>query len=96
MKVTESPQSSVKEGETSTFRCSSDEGNPPPVILWNRGSWTDEVKSRKFHASITESTQYIMVDRTMNKEEIGCYIEEDETKGQKRLENKVELSVICE
>ena len=96
VKVTESPQSPVKEGATAIFKCSTDEGNPPPLIWWNQGNGTSKTKFGRFHAFFTESTIRILVDRTMNQKEIGCYIEKDITNGQKKLEHKVVLSVKCE
>ena len=94
--ITESPQTSLKEGTKAIFKCCSDEGNPPPVICWNRGTGTNIVKSGRYHANKTESTLGITVDRTMNQEEIGCYIEEDETNGQSRLDQRATLLVKCE
>ena len=95
--VTESPQFYVKEGTTTTFKCSSDEGNPPPLIKFNYGNRVEErITSGRFSAKITESTSGIIVNRTMNQKEICCFIEPDETKGQKKLEQKVTMSVKCE
>ena len=91
-----SPHSSVKEGTTGIFKCSSDEGNPPPVIHWDQGTGVGEEISGRFYASKTESTLLITVNRTMNQKEISCYIKADESKGQKRLEDKITLSVKCE
>ena len=96
VEIIEFPQSLVKEGTTAVFKCSSDEGNPPPLISWNQGTGTSEVKFGRFHAFITESTLHITVGRTMNQKEIVCYIEKDSTKGQKKLEHEVILSVKCE
>ena len=94
--VTEFRESSVKEGTTTTFICSSDEGNPSPTIRWTHGIGTSKVKSGRFNASVTESTLDITVDRTMHEQEIVCFIDANQTKGQKRLENRVVLSVKCE
>ena len=85
----------MKEGATLRFKCSSDEGNPPPVIHWTQRNGMSKIISGRFHASVTESTLDITADRIMDKEEFGCYIEEDERKGQKRLEQKVTLTVKC-
>ena len=95
MEVTKFPKSSVKQGTTAIFKCSSDEGNPPPMIRWNHGTGTNEVKSGRFNASITESTLDIRVDKTMHEQEIVCFIDANDTYGQKRLEQKVSLSVKC-
>ena len=95
MEVSQSPWSTVKEGTTATFKCSSDEANPPPEIIWTEGNGTDEAKPGRFHALIAESTLNITVHRTMNQKEICCVIEANETTGQTRLEQKVTLSVKC-
>ena len=95
LKVTEFPKSSVKEGTTTRFKCSSDEGNPPPMIRWNHGTVTNKVKPGRFNALITESTLDIWVNRTMHEQDIVCFIEANGTYGQKRLEQNVSLSVRC-
>ena len=96
MEITEFPLSPVKEGTTTIIKCLSDEANPPPALCWNQGTGTDQTKSGRFYASMTESTLSITVNRTINQEEIGCYIAADDTKGQKKLQQKVMLSIKCE
>ena len=86
----------MEEENTATFKCLSDEGNPTPLIKWTRGQSTDEVKHGRFNAKVTESTMRVTVDKTINQEEISCYIEEDQAKRQQRREQKVILSVKCE
>ena len=95
LKVTEFQKPSVKEGTTAIFKCSSDEGNPPPMIRWNHGTGANKVKSGRFNASITESTLDIRVDRSMHDQDIVCFIEATGRNGQKRQEQKVSLSVKC-
>ena len=85
----------MKQGTTVIFKCSSDEGNPPPMISWNHGNGTNKMKSGRFNASIRESTLDIKVDRTMHEQEIVCFIEANGRKSQKKLEQKVSLSVKC-
>ena len=94
--ATKFPHSVVKEGTTATFKCSSDEGNPPPLIHWNRGRGDDNTKPGQFHASTSESTFSIEVNRTWNQGKIICFIEKNTETGQKRLEMQMSLSVICE
>ena len=96
MAITQFPESAVKEGAKVIFKCSSDEGNPSPLIRWNRGNGNVKVKPGKFNASKTENTLRIEVDRTMNGEEIICFIDENERIGQMELEEKKILTVICE
>ena len=91
--ITTFPKAAVKEGTTAKFKCSSDEGNPPPTIRWDHGTGTSKVKPGRFNGSITESTLDIRVDRTM--QEIVCFIEANSSNGQKRLEQNVSLSVKC-
>ena len=94
--ATKFPKSAVKEGTTATFKCSSDEGNPPPLIRWNRGCGNDNTKPGRFHASTSESTLSIAVNRTLNHGKSICFIEENIETGQKQLEMEMSLSVICE
>ena len=94
--LTESPQSAVREGSTATFKCLSDEANPPPLIWWNQGDSIDKVKPGRFNAKAAESTQIITGYRTMNKQEIICFIKADPEKNQMRLEQKFTLTVECE
>ena len=94
--ATEFPESAVKEGTTTVFKCSSDEGNPLPLIRWNQGIGNAKVKPGKFNASRTESALRLEVDRTLNGEEIICFIDKNETNGQMELEGKKILTVICE
>ena len=92
----EFPKSGVKEETTAIFKCSSDEGNPPPLIHWNRGHWNDNTKPGRFNASRTESTMSIVVHRNINQENVNCFIEDNTEIGQNRLEMKTILNVNCE
>ena len=94
--ATEFPKSEVKEGTSAIFKCSSDEGNPPPVICWNIGSGNAEVKPGRFNASSTESILSIVVDRNINQENVNYFIEDNKEIGQNRLEMKTILNVNCE
>ena len=105
MEITVSPQSPLKEGTTTIFKCASNEGNPLPVIGWNLEHGINKVHSEKFNAQhsekfnaqlSTESTLSIAVNRTMNQNKIACFIVADDTKGQKRLDKSVVLDVTCE
>ena len=95
LEITEFPKFFVEEGTRELFKCASGEGNPPPIIRWNHGTGTNKIKSGKFNASVTESTLDIKVDRTMHEQEIACFIASNSTYGQKRLEQKVCMSVKC-
>ena len=94
--ATKFPASAVKEGTTVTLNCSSDEGNPPPLIHWNTGSGNAKVKLGKFNASTVESTLSIVVDRSLNQETISCFIRANKTKHQQLLNKSFTLSVQCE
>ena len=94
--ATEFPKSGVKERTTAIFKCSSDEGNPPPLIHWNRGCGNDNSKPGRFNASKAESTLSIVVDRNMNQEDVKCFIEDNKETGQNRLEMTTTLIVNCE
>ena len=96
MAISQVPAAAVKEGTTVTFKCASDEGNPPPLIHWNQGSGNTKVKPGRFNASITESTMSITVDRSWNQKEIGCFIRANQNRSQKSLKKKLALSVQCE
>ena len=94
--ISQVPASAVKEGTTVTFKCASDEGNPPPLIHWNQSRGNKKVKQGRFIASTAESTMSIKVDRSWNQKEISCFIIANESRSQKSLEKKLTLSVQCE
>ena len=93
--MTQSPPDPVSENTEVTFTCATDEAEPTSDVVWNlagstKSSASDSTEEGMYNAHKKRSVLILRVNRTLNMQEVECYIN-----GTSTVNNITMLDVRC-
>ena len=84
VKMIQYPPGVLPENSEVTFTCLTDEGKPPPSVVWTLDGTkvnysTDDIIDASFHSYIIESNLTITVNESFDGQEVVCSVDSQQT-----------------